>query len=454
MAAAAGITTSAQPPTAVVNIQPGMNVQPVVLVDQNGNFVSSGGSGTATTLASLTTGVNVSNAAAPTTGQVLTATSGTTATWQGGVNAILTTLGDTIAENSVPTAVRVSGNTTATKNFYTQTGTGSASALPVWGTIAAADIPIDSTAGDIKPVSTAAAAGASGKIPDASHVHLGFFGGVFGDGSDGSVTFDGSTTVLGLVPSSQIYTMTRDIFCTGITINNGVTVKPNGFRIFCAGTVTNNGTISSNGGNASGTNNGTAGVAAGSVTATLATNAGASGTTTNGASGTGNGSMFGTGTGNSGGTGSSGTAGGSHAQRTGTSPLRMVAAVLASSAGWNNTTQQIGGAGGGGSGGGDSTNVGGGGGGGGGCVAILAWAVNNGSGTISANGGNGGSPGTTTGGCGGGGGGGGGVILIYTLAAWTAGTTTVTGGTHGNGTGSGTNGTDGTAGTVLNVVVQ
>jgi len=30
--------------------------------------------------------------------------------------------------------------------------------------------------------------------------------GVFGDGSDGSVTFDGSATVLGFVPASGVYT--------------------------------------------------------------------------------------------------------------------------------------------------------------------------------------------------------------------------------------------------------
>ena len=183
MTAAAGITTSAQPPTAVVNIQPGMNVQPVVLVDQNGQYVTPGGTATtAGSLATTTTPVNVAAAAAPSTGQVLTATSGTTATWQNGVNAILTTLGDIIAENSVPTAVRVAGNTTATKNFLTQTGTGSASALPAWGTIASADMPtgttgakgalqLDGTASDIANTGTQAA-GAIGKAADAGHVHF------------------------------------------------------------------------------------------------------------------------------------------------------------------------------------------------------------------------------------------------------------------------------------------
>ena len=82
MTAAAGITTSAQPPTAVVQIQPGMNVQPVVLVDANGQYVTPGGSTTAGSLATTTLPVNVAAATAPTAGQALIATSATAATWQ------------------------------------------------------------------------------------------------------------------------------------------------------------------------------------------------------------------------------------------------------------------------------------------------------------------------------------------------------------------------------------
>jgi hypothetical protein len=42
MAAQPGISTTSAPPNTVVEIQPGMNVQPVVLVDQNGQYVSGG----------------------------------------------------------------------------------------------------------------------------------------------------------------------------------------------------------------------------------------------------------------------------------------------------------------------------------------------------------------------------------------------------------------------------
>jgi len=53
----------------------------------------------------------------------------------------MTTLGDIIYENATPAATRLAGNTSATKNFLTQTGNGTISAAPVWGTIAAGDVP-------------------------------------------------------------------------------------------------------------------------------------------------------------------------------------------------------------------------------------------------------------------------------------------------------------------------
>ena len=52
----------------------------------------------------------------------------------------VTTLGDTMYEDGGVVA-RLAGNTTATKKFLTQTGTGSVSAAPAWGTLAAGDLP-------------------------------------------------------------------------------------------------------------------------------------------------------------------------------------------------------------------------------------------------------------------------------------------------------------------------
>lgn len=52
----------------------------------------------------------------------------------------MTTLGDTIYGGASGTPTALTGNTTATKEFLTQTGTGSVSAAPAWGTIASSDL--------------------------------------------------------------------------------------------------------------------------------------------------------------------------------------------------------------------------------------------------------------------------------------------------------------------------
>lgn len=55
---------------------------------------------------------------------------------------------------------------------------------------------------------------------------------IYGTGNDGNVTFDGSSTVLSLAPSSSVYTLTRDIFCYNMTVSDSVQIQPNGYRIF------------------------------------------------------------------------------------------------------------------------------------------------------------------------------------------------------------------------------
>jgi hypothetical protein len=93
----------------------------------------------------------------------------------------MTTTGDIEYESGANTAARLPGNTSATKNFLTQTGTGSASAAPAWGTIAAGDLPTASTSafgavefesavGNLQPQGTAAL-GANNRVPDSGHVH-------------------------------------------------------------------------------------------------------------------------------------------------------------------------------------------------------------------------------------------------------------------------------------------
>ncbi len=56
-------------------------------------------------------------------------------------NTNLSILGDMMYVNAAPALARLAGNATSTKEFLTQTGTGTASAAPVWGALASGDIP-------------------------------------------------------------------------------------------------------------------------------------------------------------------------------------------------------------------------------------------------------------------------------------------------------------------------
>ncbi len=58
----------------------------------------------------------------------------------GGTGLATYTLGDIVYASAANTLARLSGNTTSTKNFLSQTGTGVISAAPVWSTISASDI--------------------------------------------------------------------------------------------------------------------------------------------------------------------------------------------------------------------------------------------------------------------------------------------------------------------------
>ncbi len=330
---------------------------------------------------------------------------------------------------------------------------------------------------------------------------------IFGDGSDGSVTFDGSTTILGMVPSGNVYTMTRDIFCTNITINNSVFLKPAGHMIFATGTLTVGGTLSAVGANGVNGTAGTtqaadgfgvggaggaggAGVSDGTIRGSIAGKSGGlggTGGTSAGTAGTaGVAETFGVSasSGGAGGAGGAGEnlggsqlAGGASGAGGATTYVSKIASLAKASAPYvaGNFIGAIGGAGsaGGGGGGNGATTpasfagAGGGGGSGanGGQILVFAKIVAN-SFAISANGGNGGvggAGGNATGGSGGrnaaGGGGGGGsggsggwVTIVTT--SYTGSNPTVTGGAAGGGGSAGTGtgfssaGNGGAAGTV------
>lgn len=94
-------------------------------------------------------------------------------------------------------------------------------------------IAVGALTGD-KFASLASIPGGAGLIPAANLPPLVSF---FGDGSDGAVTISGNTT------------LSRDMYYSTLTINGGITLNTNGYRVFVSGTLTNNGTIANNGGN-------------------------------------------------------------------------------------------------------------------------------------------------------------------------------------------------------------
>jgi hypothetical protein len=322
--------------------------------------------------------------------------------------------------------------------------------------------------------------------------------GLFGDGSDGAIVFDGSTTVTvnGTSFAADVngrYVLTRDILGTNVTINVGATVVPTAIdnekqcstggspvahKIYASGTLTVNGRIRAGGCGAQsllitghGTVNGLGGASTFNVTATTSTGGGGSTSGAGGVAGVHTNHVGFTATGSTGGAintggtagavsfmgggggGTSAFAGGAAGGIT-TVPVANGSVrdlrTLVSGGVFNSTNTlalvMAGSAGGGGAYGNLINANGGGGGGGGGLVGIVAFTVA-GSGSIEAPGGDGTAGGVngTTGGGGGGGGGGGSIVLVY--ATGTVPTTNVAGGSGGAGGGlTGKNGGGGFAG--------
>jgi hypothetical protein len=276
----------------------------------------------------------------------------------------------------------------------------------------------------------------------------------FGDGSDGAITADGIAAIpaLGGAPVGSVYTLTRDAFPTNLTVNSGVTIVTNGFRLIVQGTLTNNGTVSNGGLTASGATAGAA-VPAGTLGGSFAGGAGgnAGGAGAAGTSAT-------TSAGGAGGAGGAATAGGAGGAGGTATPPTAVQGGIPRASPYVETGQVFGNAGlklvlggaGGGGGGADGVNAGGGGGSGGAYLLIAARAVvNSATGLIHANGGKGANG--TAGNAGGGGGGGGGYVGVVTRSLSNAGTISASGGGFGLGSGTGAAGSSGAVGIVVTI---
>lgn len=292
----------------------------------------------------------------------------------------------------------------------------------------------------------------------------------YGDGSDGTVTCDGSTSVVGMSLSGSTYTLTRDVYFKNITINDSITLITNGYRIFISvALVVGNG--------ASGNINYNAASAAGYLSAPAVPGSGApsviNGTPTSGGNGaavvnsiTGiagaNGGQGGVSSGTpitGGAAGTGGTATVSNVKLIANWHLATLLDISSSGSTVKFTASAAAGGGGSGAQRGNSgaiTGAGGNGGLNGGIVAIYAKSITLNAGSIisanATNGGNG-STGSQGGGGGGGGGNGGILVIVYNIIV-NNGTMSVNAGTGGiaaagtSGGGAGTNGNNGSAGVI------
>jgi hypothetical protein len=98
------------------------------------------------------------------------AVSGSLGETNGGTGQNAYTLGDTLYSSAANTIAKLAGNTTTTKKFLVQTGTGSASAAPSWGTISGSDVSgnISGQAGSVANALTAGSFLTSGGTYDGS----------------------------------------------------------------------------------------------------------------------------------------------------------------------------------------------------------------------------------------------------------------------------------------------
>lgn len=189
---------------------------------------------------------------------------------------------------------------------------------------------------------------------------------IFGDGSDGAVTFDGTSTYPFATLSGSIYYLTRDVQATEVHINYNIIVVSQNYRIYASESVVNIGQFSSDGEGGAG---------------------GAGGVSTGGAGTVGSNGLaaygFQLGAGGGGGGGVAGEAGGNGGNGAGmvyiASPIVINYGII-TAAGWA---------------GGSTSNYGGGGGGGGGGVIFVLWMAYLDIGTVNTSGGAGGGSGSS-----------------------------------------------------------
>jgi len=153
------------------------------------------------------------------------AVSGTLPATNGGTGLSSYATGDLIYSSATNTLVQLPGNTSTTKQFLNQTGTGSASAAPVWGTIAAADV--SGLAPSATTDTTDAANITSGTLP--SGRLIGGYGQVTGVGTLTAGTWQANTIEVSYGGTGlTTYTAGDLIYASGTTTLSKVGIGSNG----------------------------------------------------------------------------------------------------------------------------------------------------------------------------------------------------------------------------------
>lgn len=140
----------------------------------------------------------------------------------------MTTLGDMIYGATAGTATRMGGNATTTKMFLSQTGTGSASAAPIWAALVDGDIPNDITI-NLATRATNVAGGAANQIPYQSAANTTLFSNTGASGqiivNDGSkpvwVAMSGDVTISSAGATTIGASKVTSSMINDLTIENG-----------------------------------------------------------------------------------------------------------------------------------------------------------------------------------------------------------------------------------------
>lgn len=199
------------------------------LLSDTGTVLSYTGTGGFSAPSITASGLAVGAPVRTTTGGLLTTgaialgseVSGTLSVTNGGTGVATWTLGQLLYGSGTNTVAQLAGNTTTTKKFLSQTGTGSVSAAPAWATL---------TTADISDLSTWAGSTA---ITTLGTITAGTWNGTLISAAKGGTGVDSSTAANGkiLIGNGAGFTLANITAGTNITINNtagGITISSTG----------------------------------------------------------------------------------------------------------------------------------------------------------------------------------------------------------------------------------